>query len=127
MRILDYDFLIAFLRGDPETIAMAKTIINEGIYGTTAMNAVELYIGTFKRPDKIGAVTRLLNKFEILPLDGIAAKAVVNIFASCAKEGKMIDIKDAIIAGIALTGGHTVITRNNKHFERVEGLSVERW
>ena len=127
MKILDSDFLIAFLRGNPESIPMARMLMKEGIFSTTTMNSIELYIGAYGSQAKTDAVTRLLSKFDILPLDEGAAKLVADVFASCVKKGEMIDIKDAIIAGIALKGDHTVVTRNVKHFDCVEGLAVEQW
>ncbi|MCP8317364.1 MAG: type II toxin-antitoxin system VapC family toxin [archaeon] len=43
------------------------------------------------------------------------------------KVGKPIELRDAIIAGIALNEGYTLVTRNIIHFERVTGLSLEKW
>ena len=94
MKILDSDFLIAFLRGNPESIPMARMLMKEGIFSTTTMNSIELYIGAYGSQAKTDAVTRLLSKFDILPLDEGAAKLVADVFASCVKKGEMIDIKD---------------------------------
>jgi len=47
--------------------------------------------------------------------------------ASEGLKGSPIGDLDAMIAGIALTHGESVVTTNLKHFERVEGLQVETW
>ncbi|MFX1520042.1 MAG: type II toxin-antitoxin system VapC family toxin [Promethearchaeota archaeon] len=41
--------------------------------------------------------------------------------------GKPIDLRDALIAGIALVNEYTLVTKNIKHFERITGLNVETW
>jgi predicted nucleic acid-binding protein len=49
------------------------------------------------------------------------------IYADLRRRGKLIPDADILIAGIALTGGYTLVTQNLKHFQRVTGLNVENW
>jgi len=37
----------------------------------------------------------------------------------------MIDLEDAMIAGIARVHGMKLLTRNLKHFQGIEGVNVE--
>jgi predicted nucleic acid-binding protein len=39
----------------------------------------------------------------------------------------LVDDIDLLIAGIALEHGLVIVTRNCRHFERIEGLTVEDW
>jgi len=39
----------------------------------------------------------------------------------------MIDIEDIMIAAIAIVNGEKILTRNSKHFKRIEGLEVEEY
>ena len=39
----------------------------------------------------------------------------------------LVDDIDLLIAGIALEHGLVMVTRNGRHFERIEGLTVEDW
>jgi predicted nucleic acid-binding protein len=38
--------------------------------------------------------------------------------------GDAIGMGDSLIAGIVLQNGGTLLTRNRRHFERVEGLRI---
>lgn len=39
----------------------------------------------------------------------------------------MINIEDIMLAGIALTHNESIITRNIKHFSKIEGLKIETY
>ena len=68
----------------------------------------------------------LLNKLTVLPLDHKAAIKAGQISGDLIKKGRMIDDIDCLTAGIILTNGcDTIITRNAKDFNRLEGLKVE--
>jgi tRNA(fMet)-specific endonuclease VapC len=41
--------------------------------------------------------------------------------------GTPLDDIDLLIAGIALDQGLVLVTRNRRHFERIDGLTVEDW
>jgi len=43
------------------------------------------------------------------------------------RAGTPIGVLDTLIAGTALRHGATLVTRNLKEFERIEGLAVEDW
>ncbi|MBI4746152.1 MAG: hypothetical protein HY786_06360 [Deltaproteobacteria bacterium] len=43
------------------------------------------------------------------------------------KDGKIIDDADLFIAACALDDNVTLVTNNEKHFKRVEGLKIENW
>lgn len=43
------------------------------------------------------------------------------------KAGKMIGEIDTFIAATALANNLTLVTRNIKHFQRIEGLVLENW
>ncbi len=43
------------------------------------------------------------------------------------RTGTPIGAHDLLIAAQARAHGHVVVTRNDREFERVEGLRVERW
>jgi predicted nucleic acid-binding protein len=46
------------------------------------------------------------------------------IFAQRRAKGKMIEIRDLLIAAIALQNGCKLLTNNRDHFEGIEGLSL---
>jgi len=44
--------------------------------------------------------------------------------ATLRREGRAIDVRDALQAGVCLDAGVPLVTRNVRHFERVPGLRV---
>ncbi|MCB1035610.1 MAG: type II toxin-antitoxin system VapC family toxin, partial [Acidobacteria bacterium] len=59
--------------------------------------------------------------------DEPAAERFGTLKARLRKKGTPIDDLDVAVASIALTLGASVATCNVRHFERIDGLSVEGW
>ena len=55
------------------------------------------------------------------------AKRAGDLLAALESRGEGIGIEDVLIAATALVHGLVVVTRNVKHFDRIEELPVERW
>ncbi len=72
---------------------------------------------------------RLAEQFQIVPFDEAAAMKAAEIRAELLKEGKVKSHVDTMIAGIALAGGYTLISRDND-FEAISdvfGLNFESY
>jgi len=128
---LDTDFLVALLRGVPEAVRKAKELDSiEAEISTTSMNAFEIYLGAFRSKNAAENVKRaddLLGSMNILNLTLESSRKSSEILSELMRRGEPIGLRDAIIAGIALVNGYTLVTRNVEHFRRVTGLSVEEW
>lgn len=59
-----------------------------------------------------------------LAFDSAAAKQQAIVVATRARQGRPVTTEDSQIAAIALVAGLTVVTRNTKDFENIEGLSL---
>ena len=97
---------------------------------TTSLSAFELFMGanlSTHRSESVKLVSDFLRTLEILSFDLAAAEKAGEIEAELRKSGKPIGIRDTMIAGIALTHGQRIITKNVKHFRQVSGLSYESW
>ncbi len=70
---------------------------------------------------------------EILPLpvwlaiDGEVAAQAGSIRGELRRAGKTIEVQDAFVAATALVHRLVLVTRNVRHFENVEGLTIENW
>lgn len=53
---------------------------------------------------------------RIAPLDGLAAHRVADLAADRKARGRQVDLRDTLIAGIALALGAQLATRNTRHF-----------
>ena len=128
---MDTDFLVALLRNKPEAAKKAEEYdsLNAEV-STTSMNAFEIYLGAFRSKDAVKNVKQaddLLNSINTLALTLESSRRSSEILSELLRTGTPIGLRDAIIAGIALVGGCTLVTRNMEHFKRITGLSIETW
>ncbi|MCD6528991.1 type II toxin-antitoxin system VapC family toxin [Candidatus Bathyarchaeota archaeon] len=94
------------------------------------MNAFETYLGAFRSrmvERNVKQADDLLNSIKILELTLETSRKASEILSRLIRKGEPIDLRDAIIAGIALTNGYTLITRNTEYFKKITGLSIETW
>ncbi|MEM2941573.1 MAG: type II toxin-antitoxin system VapC family toxin [Thermoproteota archaeon] len=128
---LDTDFLVALLRGHPEAVKKAEEYDIAGAeVSTTSMNTFEIYLGAFrsKHAEKnLKQADNLIGSIRVLELNSECSRKSSEILSELLNRGLPVDVRDAIIAGISLTNGYTLVTRNLEHFKRITGLGVESW
>jgi len=70
---------------------------------------------------------------EILPFvrwlefDEAAALRAGHLQAQLQRAGRLMDVEDIQIAGTALSHNFTLVSRNTRHFQHVQGLKLENW
>jgi tRNA(fMet)-specific endonuclease VapC len=125
---LDTTFLIDHLRGLPEAAEKAGMLKQAGSdLCTTSINAFELYIGAARsrRPRDLAVLEGLLADIRILSLGKGEAEESASIMADLIGKGKMIEMRDALIAGCMLRNGCTsIVTRNTEDFSRISKVEV---
>jgi len=129
MFLIDTDILIYSLKGDPLVVEH----LNQSSACPKAISVVsygELIYGAHKsaRPNENLARVRRLG--EILPVIDISP-AIMEAFGSLKADlehgGNRLDDFDLVIAATAITIGYRLVTNNEKHFSRIEGLEIENW
>lgn len=122
MIVADTDVLIDFLSGhEPAASLVAAAIAAEEGLATTVVSRFELLSGV--RTSRQGrAIGTLLEALSTLALDSPAADRAARVRRELEKAGATIGMADSLIAGIVLEHGGRLLTRNQRHFERVEGL-----
>ena len=73
------------------------------------------------------ALTQFAAPLEILPFDGEAAQYYGDLRAQLEKKGTPIGSLDMLIAAHALSLDNTLVTNNEKEFNRVSSLKIENW
>ena len=128
--ILDTTFLVDLLRGNPEAITKVSEIErrNETI-ATTTISVFEIWQGMPKNASEkqVVGTLELFKSINILSLDFDSALEAGEIQRKLKSSGKKIDPEDAMIAGVAKTRREKVLTRNEKHFKRINGLEIETY
>ena len=64
---------------------------------------------------------------RVLPFDLDAAMEAARIGAEREKRGRPIDLKDTLIAGIAVSRGAAIATRNVRHFDDLSVEVINPW
>ena len=130
MKCLDTDLLVAILRGESYAQAIMSELDSEVRNATTTINAFEIFYGashSSKRVDNVQKVRTLLQRLDVLPFTLQASESAADVLADLAAGGEIIDYRDAMIAGIVLESGLTLVTRNKRHFSRIPKLKLEGW
>jgi tRNA(fMet)-specific endonuclease VapC len=128
--LLDTDTLSLLRKGHQPVSYHASLYIQQ--FGQLSFTELSYYEVT--RGLKAKQATAQLAEFEsfcrlheILPYTHTAAAYAADIWADLKQRGQLIGEIDVLIAGVALSEGLAVVTRNTRHFGRVAGLTVIDW
>jgi tRNA(fMet)-specific endonuclease VapC len=133
MYLLDTDILSNLLRRTPSTVLIAKlALVPSERQFTSSITLGELIYGGYRLgPRGSTPLERLENtllpNLPALPFDTASARRYGEVRAELERRGTPMGDADLRIVAIALVRGHTVVTGNRRHFQRVPGLSVENW
>ena len=140
IKIIETDVAIDFLRGkNQETNKKINELIVQGAdLRITQITTCELWYGAYrlKSKEKQIAEVKKLNKFilnfpEILTLDNNSSKIYGEICAELDAQGLRVPQFDLLNASIAIANKVTLITKDKRHFPRINELSefdfLELW
>lgn len=123
MTVADAGVLIDFLAGaEPAASCVAHELIRGSLL-TTAVSRFELLSGVRSaRQEK--SIRELLAAIPTLTLDEEAADRAAKVRRALERTGEAIGMADSLIAGTVLARGGALLTRNRRHFARVQGLRL---
>jgi len=129
MYLLDTDTIVFNLKGNAAVRENLLFHINDPIK-TSAITLMELYYGAYKSQKVTGNLAKIKTiekSLEIIPV-GIESVEIFGMLKSkLEKTGSRLDDFDLIIAACALAHNLTLVTNNEKHFQRIEGLKFTNW
>ena len=64
---------------------------------------------------------------RVLDFDTVAAATAAQLAADRQRAGRAVDLRDTLIAGIALARRATIATRNTKHFDGLDVPVINPW
>jgi predicted nucleic acid-binding protein len=79
------------------------------------------------RTKRSAFVEAILERFPLLPVDLVTARAHAQVWAELAAAGCMIGPHDLWLAATCIAHGLTMVTANVRQFARVPGLAIEVW
>lgn len=95
---------------------------------TTRFSQAELYVGVERSRDpdrERAAVDAALANLLILEFDHPAARLFAQVTAYLQQLGQAVGDMDVLIAAVAMVNGHSIVSRNARHFEQIPGLRIE--
>lgn len=130
MYTLDTNVISALIASNTSVLTRWKEVRLEG--GDVKLNALSyfevrrgLVLPRFAR--KFAAFQRLVQLHDPLASDIRALDVAARIYQDLRRQGTPLEDADILIAGISIANNATLVTRNLKHFARVEGLKLETW
>jgi tRNA(fMet)-specific endonuclease VapC len=132
MACLDTNFIIDIIKGKISIETLNK--LEDNSLSIASPSIVEIIRGLHLKStsqnikhNEEEKIENILNSLNILQLNKENAKAAGKIQAQLVNKGEDIGIMDIMIAAIAITNNEILITRNKKHFEKIEGLKIETY
>jgi tRNA(fMet)-specific endonuclease VapC len=112
------DLLERFKQTDISEISISSITLSELFYGVSKSSKPE---------QNFMALTQFVAPLEILPFGGEASQYYGDLRAYLERLGTPIGSLDMLIAAHALSLASTLVTNNEKEFNRVLNLKIENW
>ena len=128
--LIDTNICIYLMNKKPIEVIQKFKNTEVGQIGISTITVSELKYGVVKSKYQKQNSKRLeefLMPFEILPYDEAASNYYGMIRSQLESEGKVIGPLDMLIAAHALSKDLILVTNNEKHFGRIDGLNLENW
>ncbi len=116
--LIDTNIAIYFLDGHlpPSAILFLSEVINQEI-NISIITKIELLGWNFPNPEKMSINQAFIDNSAVLPLDNAVVAKTIEL-----RRSYKIKLPDAIIAATAIVFDFTLISRNDKDFDKIEGL-----
>jgi predicted nucleic acid-binding protein len=129
--LLDSTFLVDLMRGDPGARALLEAIEAGSEAARIPSPALaKLWEGAARSrhpPREAERLRDLLLAMPQAPFAGEHAVACGRILAAAERAGAALDPFDAMVAAVASVDDETLVTRNARDFERIEGVRIRTY
>ena len=135
MIILDTNVLSALMRSTPDAavVAWLDRQAAESVW-TTSVTVFEVRFGLALLPAGRRALALAFERLieedldrRVLDFDDAAAAEAARLAAARQRAGHPVDLRDTLIAGIALARRAAIATRNVRHFADAKMTVVDPW
>jgi tRNA(fMet)-specific endonuclease VapC len=128
--LLDTNICIYIIKKRPASVLKKFESLSPGDVAISSITLAELYYGIMKSSDprkNQEALDKFLIPLEILDFEYAATIEYGKIRADLEKKGTPIGSLDMLIASHAKSLNLTLVTNNEKEFERIPDLKIENW
>ena len=110
---------------DGELLAITTPSIFELYHGLYKLKTLKQKISKKKYDELCNDLEDFITLLRVFPLDKSAANVAAKLHLQLKAKGQEIDVFDCLIAAIITTNDYKIIiTKNLKHFDRIEQLEV---
>ena len=128
MVCFDTSFVIDFLRGDKKAVSMVEDFKEKDEFmSLAAPSLIELISSAqlgIKRNQEKDKISRFISSITVLSLDKDSAFLAGELEGDLIMAGEQIGNSNVMIGVIAKSNGESLITRNVKHFSKIQRLKV---
>lgn len=127
--LLDTSTCIELLRGNQ--IVRQHCVEHNQLCCISAITAIELLYGAYDAPERyrekeIAKAKMLIDYYTIVGIDEIP-EAFSREKLRLESIGQIIEDFDLMIGITGREAGMTIVTHNQKHFNRIDGIKIEDW
>jgi tRNA(fMet)-specific endonuclease VapC len=129
MYLLDTNICIYIIKKKPIKVFEKFKELNIGDLKISSITYAELYFGAYNSQQvekNLQTIKNFLLPFEVIDFDKKAAIEYAKIKANLRKKGQVIGELDMQIAGVALSNNLILVTNNEKEFNRIDNLKIEK-
>lgn len=123
--VVDSDMLIDYFGGHAPSADAVEALIDADRLVLTSVTLFELASGAQTESQRADLAT-LIRAAQTVPLDVTAAMEAGRLYRGLRSTGDLLDTSDLLIAACCLSRGYPLLTRNWRHFGRIEGLPLLR-
>jgi tRNA(fMet)-specific endonuclease VapC len=128
--LVDTDILSMFFRGNPAVVSNVQTYLNK--YRKINLSIITYYeiLSGLNHRDahkQLALFLEFATQNTVLPLTQTSVTLSADFYASLRKDGTPVDDINLLIAGTAVANNLVLITHNQRHFSRIEGLEWQDW
>lgn len=130
MWMLDTNICIYLIKRRPEEVIHRLREVELATVAISSITVAELQYGvarSARQEQNALALAAFLAPLYVEPFSDAAANVYGPIRATLERAGTPIGSMDLLIAAQAVATGRTLVTNNEREFQRVPGLRVENW
>lgn len=126
---LDTDILIEYFKGDEKLKEKIEGLAEDDMLAITWFSFFEFFKGIFvaEKFEEEKFLKEILESVQVLGESYNSARIGGEIYAQLKKQGVLLNDADILIASIVKAHNAILITNNEDHFSRIEGLKIENW
>ena len=121
--VVDTSIFIEYLRAEKKADTTLQQLPDETLLYSSSVTLYELYMGATTAAKWVDVQT-ITEDIAVLSFDASVAEKAAIIYQQLKKANQLIEFRDIFIAATALVNQMPVLTKNGKHFQRIQGLTI---